>query len=429
MDGAGFDTTIVSSAGTSTLFDARADPIVTEIQAGTYVMMESDLDGLDLPFVPSLRSSRPSSASALAVVLNVGRKSIAGTRAAESDRRQDYGVRTAVPRRAHDVGVARSLPALDARILLRPKHVRLMQPARRAVAASRRRVVERCPSRHRAARSEQFVGLVGIDVGSSAAGRRLPRDGRPAGAIERARPSLHPAGAVGERRERGVVGRGPSRPATGRRPRPARGPARRPCRVRVRSRELPRAGRRYCARHVPADGRRAPAAPGRHRRHPADPRAVGAGLRPRSRPHGSDEPPAVVARDRPATMTGPLVPGLARADLARCRAPDRRPRAGWVPDLRPRVARLVARAPFARSARRACSRRDPGTDVGRVRAKAYRPGPPAACRFVVGSWDGSCAAVGSAAVEEGDALVAAGTWESVVAPVRARESARPRGCA
>jgi sugar (pentulose or hexulose) kinase len=47
----------------------------------------------------------------------------------------------------------------------------------------------------------------------------------------------------------------------------------------------------------------------------------------------------------------------------------------------------------------------------------------------VGSWDGSCAAVGSAAVEEGDALVAAGTWESVVAPVRARESARPRGCA
>jgi xylulokinase len=71
-----------------------------------------------------------------------------------------------------------------------------------------------------------------------------------------------------------------------------------------------------------------------------------------------------------------------------------------------------------------------GTDVGRVRAKAAAElGLPAACRFVVGSWDGSCAAVGSAAVEEGDALVASGTWESVVAPVsraRIREAARLR---
>jgi xylulokinase len=71
-----------------------------------------------------------------------------------------------------------------------------------------------------------------------------------------------------------------------------------------------------------------------------------------------------------------------------------------------------------------------GTDVGRVRAKAAAElGLPASCRFVVGSWDGSCAAVGAGAVEEGDALVAAGTWESVVAPVsrpRIREAARLR---
>jgi xylulokinase len=49
--------------------------------------------------------------------------------------------------------------------------------------------------------------------------------------------------------------------------------------------------------------------------------------------------------------------------------------------------------------------------------------------FVVGSWDGSCAAVGGAAVDEGTALLAAGTWESVVAPVAAphlREAARSR---
>jgi xylulokinase len=71
-----------------------------------------------------------------------------------------------------------------------------------------------------------------------------------------------------------------------------------------------------------------------------------------------------------------------------------------------------------------------GTDVGRIRAKAAAAlGLPPGCRFVVGSWDGSCAAVGAAAVEEGDALVAAGTWESVVAPVsrpRIREAARLR---
>jgi xylulokinase len=71
-----------------------------------------------------------------------------------------------------------------------------------------------------------------------------------------------------------------------------------------------------------------------------------------------------------------------------------------------------------------------GTDTGRIRSKAAAElGLPNDCRFVVGSWDGSCAAVGSAAVEEGDALVAAGTWESVVAPVsrpRIREAARLR---
>jgi xylulokinase len=71
-----------------------------------------------------------------------------------------------------------------------------------------------------------------------------------------------------------------------------------------------------------------------------------------------------------------------------------------------------------------------GTDVGRVRTLAAADlGLPATCRFVIGSWDGSCAAVGSAVVESGDALVASGTWESVAAPVarpRIREAARLR---
>ncbi len=70
------------------------------------------------------------------------------------------------------------------------------------------------------------------------------------------------------------------------------------------------------------------------------------------------------------------------------------------------------------------------TSLGRVRRGAADAlGLPRSCEFVVGSWDGSCAAVGGAVVEEGSALVASGTWESVVAPLsepRIREAARDR---
>src|SRR5207245_552229 len=79
MDAAGLDTTVVSSAGTSTLFEARADPTVTEIQAGTYALMESDLDGLRLPFAPALSViTSVISIGPARVVLDAGRKSIAG---------------------------------------------------------------------------------------------------------------------------------------------------------------------------------------------------------------------------------------------------------------------------------------------------------------------------------------------------------------
>jgi xylulokinase len=70
------------------------------------------------------------------------------------------------------------------------------------------------------------------------------------------------------------------------------------------------------------------------------------------------------------------------------------------------------------------------TPLGRVRARvADDLGLPRACEFVVGSWDGSCSAIGGAAVDEGTALVASGTWESVVAPLskpRIRDAARDR---
>jgi xylulokinase len=62
------------------------------------------------------------------------------------------------------------------------------------------------------------------------------------------------------------------------------------------------------------------------------------------------------------------------------------------------------------------------TPLGRIRPKAAAQlDLPPTCTFVTGSWDGSCAAVGAGVVDAGSALVAAGTWESVVAPLQ-----RPR---
>jgi D-threonine aldolase len=47
---AGFPVDVVSAAGTSTLREAIADPVITEIQAGVYSLMEPQLIGPTLPF-------------------------------------------------------------------------------------------------------------------------------------------------------------------------------------------------------------------------------------------------------------------------------------------------------------------------------------------------------------------------------------------
>ena len=47
---AGFPVEVVSAAGTSTLFDALADPWITEVQAGVYALMEPELLDPDVPF-------------------------------------------------------------------------------------------------------------------------------------------------------------------------------------------------------------------------------------------------------------------------------------------------------------------------------------------------------------------------------------------
>jgi D-serine deaminase-like pyridoxal phosphate-dependent protein len=125
FDRAGLAAGTVSSAGTSTLREALADPTITEIQAGTYALMEADLDGLPLPFVPACAVvGTVISRTADRIVLDVGRKSIAC----------DYGppvplLDGAVLESIHEEhttlrfgGVA---PSLGDRVELRPGHIRL----------------------------------------------------------------------------------------------------------------------------------------------------------------------------------------------------------------------------------------------------------------------------------------------------------------
>jgi D-serine deaminase-like pyridoxal phosphate-dependent protein len=72
---AGFEVPVVSAAGTSTLAEAIADPLISEVQAGVYALMEPELAGPDSPFrcAVAIRgtviSSHPDR-----VVLDIGRR-------------------------------------------------------------------------------------------------------------------------------------------------------------------------------------------------------------------------------------------------------------------------------------------------------------------------------------------------------------------
>ncbi|MGO9178524.1 MAG: alanine racemase, partial [Candidatus Limnocylindrales bacterium] len=74
---AGFRVDTVSAAGTSTLREAIADPVITELQAGTYALMEPELLPMDLPFrcAVVLRGTIISRHDDRAV-LDVGRRSV-----------------------------------------------------------------------------------------------------------------------------------------------------------------------------------------------------------------------------------------------------------------------------------------------------------------------------------------------------------------
>jgi D-serine deaminase-like pyridoxal phosphate-dependent protein len=123
---AGLSAGVVSSAGTSTLHEAIGDPTITEIQAGTYALMEVHLDGLALPFVPACSvAATVISRTGNRAILDVGRKSIAC----------DYGPPTPLVPGAELESIheehttlrypAAEPPGLGDRVALRPEHVRL----------------------------------------------------------------------------------------------------------------------------------------------------------------------------------------------------------------------------------------------------------------------------------------------------------------
>ena len=126
VERAGFEVGTVSSAGTSTLREAAVDPTITEIQAGTYALMEAGLQDLELPFLHAVSVlATVISRSPAQVVLDAGRKSLAC----------DYGF----PRLLDDGGEVSDVneehtivawptgtpPPIGARLALRPGHVRL----------------------------------------------------------------------------------------------------------------------------------------------------------------------------------------------------------------------------------------------------------------------------------------------------------------
>jgi D-serine deaminase-like pyridoxal phosphate-dependent protein len=124
LESAGLSVRVVSGAGTSTLREALRDPAITEIQAGTYALMEEDLAGLDLPFEPaaSVAAAVISRRDGRAVV-DAGRKTLGC----------DYGPPSAIDPGQRVVAVSEEhvvldcdgpAPALGSIVRLRPSHVR-----------------------------------------------------------------------------------------------------------------------------------------------------------------------------------------------------------------------------------------------------------------------------------------------------------------
>jgi D-serine deaminase-like pyridoxal phosphate-dependent protein len=121
---AGLPVEVVSASGTSTLNEALAGDAITEIQAGSYISMEKDLEGLGLPFVPSVwvLSSVISRTQGRAV-LDAGRRSVG----MEYGPPEAVGVPSVVVKVNDEHTILQwndTPPALGRRVVLRPGQVR-----------------------------------------------------------------------------------------------------------------------------------------------------------------------------------------------------------------------------------------------------------------------------------------------------------------
>ena len=124
IEGAGLEVETVSAAGTSTLTEALREPSITEIQAGTYALMEPDLEGLGLPFRCAISiAATVISRAPGRVVLDAGRRSLGC----------DYGPPLPLDARGKVQSIADEhvvlrwdgeLPPLGSRLYLRPSQNR-----------------------------------------------------------------------------------------------------------------------------------------------------------------------------------------------------------------------------------------------------------------------------------------------------------------
>lgn len=121
---AGFNVSTVSAAGTSTLREALADPLITEIQAGVYALMEPELLVMDLPFrcAASLRGTVISRHPGR-IVLDTGRRVVG----------MEYGAPVPIGFTAHHIAMGdehatitmdEPTPELGSQVALVPGQVR-----------------------------------------------------------------------------------------------------------------------------------------------------------------------------------------------------------------------------------------------------------------------------------------------------------------
>ncbi len=122
LQDAGIAVEAVSGAGTSTFMEALTSPVLTEIQAGTYAFMESDLDGLGLPFTPACAvSATVISTWSTGAVLDAGRKSL--TIDAGLPKVSIGGATVVAVNEEHTVLKTTAPPALASRVMLTPSKV------------------------------------------------------------------------------------------------------------------------------------------------------------------------------------------------------------------------------------------------------------------------------------------------------------------